>query len=247
MASEERGAPAKPGEGLKDLAEDTVGFGAAEYRLTRDLFRRPRLVMDAYDEHGSTGGGLYPRPLRYWLTLNGLYLALSAVTGWQERSMQASGIAEDANFAGFARKAGKSLEEFNSDIEQWMSLVMLPVYALVIGGALFLLIRRWSPLGDRQDFHQTFTFLNAWTLWTLPPSTAAILLLPAEQVIWLTFPLLFLSIPAVYAVFGSRRWWRTRHGAVLKGALLVLVATLALMPYSLISMTLAMLGATLLP
>ena len=247
MASDAPGAPKQGEGGLKDLAEDAVGFGAAEFRLTRDLFRRPRSVMDAYDREGSTAGGLYPRPLRYWLTLNGLYLAFSAVTGWQERSMQASGLGEDVNFAGLARRAGKSLEEFNNDFEQWMSLVMLPIYALVIGGALFLLIRRWSPLGDRQDFHQTFTFLNAWTLWTLPPSTAAILLLPAEQVIWLTFPLLFLTIPVIYAVFGARRWWRTPHGAVLKGVLIVLVAFVALVPYSMLSMALGLLGATLLP
>jgi hypothetical protein len=247
VGSDTPGAPKQGEGGLRDLAEDAVGFGAAEYRLSRDLFRRPRTVMDAYDREGSTAGGLYPRPLRYWLTLNGLYLALSAVSGWQERSLQASGIEEDANFAELARRAGKSLEEFNNDLEQWMSLVALPIYALVIGGALFLLIRRWSPLGDRQDFHQTFTFLNAWTLWTLPPSILAMLLLPPKQVILLTFPLMLLSIPAVYTVFGAGRWWRTRRGAVLKGLLLVLVAFVALVPYSLLSMALAVLGATLLP
>ena len=233
--------------GLGELTEDAVGFGAAEYRLTRDLFRRPRAVMDAYDAHGSTAGGLYPRPLRYWLTVNGLYLLFMGVTGWQERSLRASGGADAEALASLARHAGKSLDEFNSDLEQWMSMVMLPVYALTIGGALFLLIRRWSPADDRQDFHQTFTFLNAWTMWTLPLGLAAMFLLSDEMVVWLSLPIVILSIPVVYGVFGSGRWWRTRRGAVLKGVLLVVVATLSFVPYSVIAGLLAVLGATFLP
>ena len=46
-------------EGLAELAEDAVGFGGQELRLTRDLLLRPRAVMDAYDAGGSTAG---PRP-----------------------------------------------------------------------------------------------------------------------------------------------------------------------------------------
>jgi hypothetical protein len=45
-------------------------------------------VLDAYDAHGSTAGGLYPRPLRYWLTVNGLYLLVTALLGGLERALQ---------------------------------------------------------------------------------------------------------------------------------------------------------------
>ena len=252
MSSDE-GADPKPGRSgaLHDFLEDTVGVGAAEYRLTRDLFRRPRSVMDAYDAHGSTAGGLYPRPLRYWLTINGLYLLFSAFTGGMERSMKAGqsvgGSSPDEMYAEMAKLAGKTLEEFYADFEQWMSLFALPIYALCIGGALFLLFRKWSPGDDRQDFRQTFTFLNAWTLWTLPLGLALTLFAPPELMLMISFPLMFLSIPVVYAVFGRGRWWRTPSGAVTKGVVLVLVSMLAFIPYSLLAGALTVLAAMFLP
>ena len=67
---------------LGEIAEDASGFGISDLRLTRDLLVRPAQVMAAYDELGSTGGGRYPRPLRYYFILNGvLLLAYSGYLG----------------------------------------------------------------------------------------------------------------------------------------------------------------------
>ncbi|HEX8570913.1 MAG TPA: hypothetical protein VF699_13475 [Caulobacteraceae bacterium] len=247
MTTETPGAP-KRGEALREVAEDAIGFGAAELRLTRDLLRRPRAVMDVYDAHGSTAGGLYPRPLRYWATINGLYLLLTALAGGLERSLQVSqsgATREDLEW--LAGRAGKTVEEFSADLEQWMSLVMLPLYALIFGGALFLLFRKWSPADDRQDFNQTFTFLNAWTLWTLPFGLVSMFLLSNDLMMLLSVAVMFLSIPIVYAVFGRGRWWRTRTGAVAKGAVLVLVSFLAFVPLSILAGGLSLAGAFFLP
>lgn len=233
-------------EGLSELAEDAVGFGGQELRLTRDLILRPRAVMDAYDAHGSTAGGLYPKPLRYWLTVNGLYLLFMALTGSFERATRRDGFA-DEGYAFVARKAGKSLDEFMADMEQWTSLVSLPLYALIIGGAIFLLIRRWNPGNDRQDFRQTFTLLNTLTLWTIPISVVSSLFAPAMvnfAVAMFVFPLL---IAVLYAVLGKGRWWRTPAGAWGKGVLLSVAALLAIVPYAFIGGTIAVAGAFFLP
>ena len=96
-------------EGLSELAEDAVGFGGQELRLTRDLLLRPGAVMDAYDAHGSTAGGLYPKPLRYYLTLNGLYLLVITLLGGME-SMFVRAFASSSPTAlpKVAARAGKS-------------------------------------------------------------------------------------------------------------------------------------------
>jgi hypothetical protein len=232
-------------EGLAELAEDTVGFGGQELRLTRDLVLRPGAVMDAYDAHGPTAGGIYPKPLRYWLTINGLFLLLSAISGAMDRTFG------DASTSGrglelMAARAGKSVDEFRADVEQWMSLFSLPIYALIFGGMLFLLFRRWSPGADRQDFRQTFTYLNAYTVWVLPFSCASFLL-PTKIMLVITIPLTLVIMAILFALLGRGRWWRTRAGAWGKGALLMVAALLAVVPYSLISSLLVFSAAIFLP
>jgi hypothetical protein len=231
-------------EGLSELAEDAVGFGGQELRLTRDLILRPRAVLDAYDAHGSTAGGLYPRPLRYWLTVNGLYLLVTALLGGLERAFEPQGsIRED--FASAAAKAGKTVEEFQGDLEQWYSLVSLPLYALFMGGGMFLLIRRWSPGDDRQDFRQTFTFLNGYTLWSIPIGFA-LLAAPSDWLLW-SIPISLLVVAMEFARMGHGRWWRTTGGAWLKGAITVIMAMAALIPFTIAATALAFAGAFFAP
>lgn len=228
-------------EGLSELAEDAVGFGGQELRLTRDLILRPRAVMDAYDASGSTAGGLYPKPLRYYLTLNGLYLLLIALLGGFERALSS---ADAQQLAELAEKAGKSEGEFIGDLDQWYSLVSVPLFTIFMAGAAFLLIRRWSPGGDHRDFRQTFTFLNAYSLLAIPIGLAQMIMnsYPAWSV-----ALTFVPLAIVYARVGAGRWWRTPQGAWLKGALLMIVIAIALVPGALLATGLAGLGAYYLP
>jgi hypothetical protein len=228
------------GRGLGELAEDATGFGGPELRLTRDLLLRPRAVMAAYDAGGATAGGLYPKPLRYYLALNGLYLLLVALVGGMERSTRGS----DSTWVKMAQRAGKSVDEFRGDLEQWMSLTLVPASALFFGGALFLLIRRWSPADDRNDFRQTFTLLNAYTLYGVP--LGIVVLFEPDRALW-SFPLSHLLILYCYARFGAGRWWRTAKGAWGRGVLLTIATLVAWIPILLSVTVLSLLGAVYAP
>ena len=243
MASEQQAERGEPGgSALREIAEDATGFGVAELRLTSDLILRPRRVIDAYDELGSTAGGLYPKPFRYYLTLNGLYLLLIALMGGFEQVFSATMRPEDVAIA--ARAAGKSPDEFMADLDQWSSLLMVPVTTLVFVPPIFLLIRRWSPAGDRQDLRQTFIYLSAWTLYGIP--LGLVPLVAMDLMYWTTAAGVLLWV-VPYAVMGKGRWWRTRRGAVIKGVVLMVVAVLAMIPASLLVGAAAMTGAMLAP
>ena len=228
---------------LHEVVEEAVGFGGAELRLTRDLLLRPRRTLDAYDAHGGTAGGLYPKPLRYYLTLNGVYLLLMAVTGGFEQALSVS-PGSGKMLADLARFAGKSLDETRADLDQWFALFSVPIYTLAIAGPLYLLIRRWSPADNRTDFHQTFTFLNLWTLYQIPLALVAQfapgMMLPVTAVT-------YLLAPVVYAIVGRGRWWRTRGGAVGKGALLTVVTLLLAIPGAMLIWAAAILALKFLP
>ena len=211
---------------LGELAEDAMGFGGAELRLTRDLIVRPGAAMEAYDAYGSTAGGRYPKPLRYYLTLNGVYLLLITLTGGMEKAIGSDPTSAEM-LRDLAAFAGKSVEETRADLDQWFSLFAVPIYTLVFAWPLYLLIRRWSPADNRTDFNQTFTFLNVWTLYQVPFG------LLAQFIPGIMLPLTgvsFLLVLVAYALVGRGRWWRTRVGAGLKGAALLGLSLLLMIP-----------------
>jgi len=214
---------------LKELAEDASGFGMGELRLTRDLILRPARAMDAYDEQGSTAGGLYPRPMRYYIGLNGLILLITALTGGSERTLSTS---EPQVLEAWVKASGKTRDAFIADFDQWFSLLSVPLYTLVMVLPLFFLIQRWSPLRWRADLGQTFTFLNAWTLYQMPIMVA--FLIDPVTFKYLGVPLMLVLVLVVYARVGRERWWRTPVGAWLKGLLLLVVTILAMLPASFI-------------
>ena len=227
---------------LGELAEDAAGFGVAELHLTRDLLIRPRAAMAAYDAEGSTAGGRYPRPLRYYLTLNGVYLLLLTFTGGLERTFDQSG--SDEMIRNLASWAGKSLDETRADLDQWFSLLMVPIYTLTFAWPLYRLIRRWSPADNRTDFNQTFTFLSLWTLYGLPFGLLIQFYPPLGN---LGAAVSFLLIPIAYAVIGRGRWWRTRRGAWLKGIGLVVASVFLMVPVALLTWALAVAAVKFLP
>ena len=227
---------------MAEFAEDAVGFGGQELRLTRDLFLRPAAVMDAYDAHGPTAAGLYPRPLRYYLTVMGLYVLVIALFGGFERQM--SGEAFDTLFTPLATAAGKSLVEYRADFEQWYSLLAIPVTAVFFGGACWLLIRKWSLAGDRHDLHQTFTYLNAFSILGIPCGLATVLV---PSLSYIMLPLSFALMALTYARVGAGRWWRTPAGAWGKGALLLVANLIAYLPAVMVMLGVSILGARFLP
>jgi len=231
-------------QGLSELAEDAVGFGGQELRLTRDLLLRPRSVMDAYDAHGPTAGGLYPRPVRYYLAIMGLYLLVIAMLGGFERIFEQQGPEMRQTWAVLAERTGKSLPEFLADLDQWYSVVSVPVTAVFFGGVAFLLIRRWNTGDDRQDFRQTFTYLNAYSVLAIPVGLLPLAYSPATSY---TLPVTLALMALTYARVGGRRWWRTPAGAWGKGALLLLANLVVLLPAGALLILLAVAGAYYLP
>jgi hypothetical protein len=63
----------------------------------------------------------------------------------------------------------------------------------------------------------------------------------------ITIPLTLVVMAVLFALLGRGRWWRTRAGAWGKGALLMVTALLAVVPYALISSLLVFGAATYLP
>lgn len=227
---------------FSEFAEDAVGFGGQELRLTRDLLLRPAAVMDAYDARGGTAGGLYPKPMRYYLTLMGIYLLLIALLGGFEGALSGGGM--DVLWGKLAVAAGKSQGEFMADLDQWYSLISVPITAAFFGGAAFLLIRRWSPADDQQDFRQTFSYLNAYSVVAVPFGLASVAFEPLRP--WM-LPITFLLLAVTFARVGAGRWWRTRRGAWGKGALMLLVNLVAILPAGLLMMGIAAAAARYLP
>lgn len=223
MAAEEgRAAAASGGRkgAVREFSEDVTGFGGAELRTTRDLYLRPSRVLDAY-EAGAPDLGGYTRPLRYYLSINGLYLLLIAVTGGFGRLLHAypASVIEQV-----ARWSGKTVQAAGSDLDKWYSLLAVPALALALFGPLYLLFRRWSAVGPRIAFRQVFTFLSCWTLYGAPPALVLMWFPTLAALNLLTFPLVFL---ATYTRLGRGRWWRTTSGAWGKGLLLFLVVLLS--------------------
>ena len=235
--------PPKPAS-LGEMAEDASGFGMTDFRLTRDLVLRPGAVQDAYDAHGSTAGGRYPRPMRYYIALNGAWLLVTALMGGYETMLVGSPF-DLYQLWGMGEISGKDRAEFMADIEQWLSLLSLPVMTAIVALPLFWTISKWSPLDWRHDLNQTVTFLNAWTLYQMPFGLL-MLVWPKEMASWSILAMLAVALVA-YVAIGKGRWWRTTGGAVGKGVLLCVMILVLMMPASLASGVLALVGATYAP
>jgi len=227
---------------LGEIAEDASGFGLGDLRLIRDMFVRPRAVMAAYDAEGSTAGGRYPRPLRFYLALNGLFLLFIALLGGFESAFQTMPAeALDA----LLRTSGKSRDEFLADLDQWTGMLSIPGVTLILAAPLYQVIKRWSPLDSRTDFHQTFSFLNAWTLYQMP---MALLMLLAPQIFMiLSAPVMLAAAGLAFALLGKDRWWTTARGAWLKGLVLLVLITVLMIPASLVTYGLGLAAAVYLP
>jgi len=235
--------PAKPVT-LGEMAEDASGFGLSDFRLTQDLILKPGAVQDAYDTHGGTGGGRYPRPMRYYIALNGFWLLVTALMGGYETMLAASPF-DLYQLWGMGESSGKDRAEFMADLEQWLSLLSLPVMTLILAVPLYWAISKWSPLDWRHDLNQTVTFLNAWTLYQMPFGLL-MFVWPKEIAGWSVPAMLAVAVVA-YVAIGRKRWWRTTSGAIGKGVLLCLMILFLMLPASLASGVLALMGAAYAP
>lgn len=225
---------------LSRAAEDTSGFGVADLRVTRDLILKPRSVMGAY-ETNSTGGGQYPRPLRYLLSLNGVYLALMAFMGGFQRSMPPE---SRIMFTELAQSAGKTLDGFMADFEHMLALLLVPMWLLITAFPLALCFKAWAKVRYRAALRQVLIFLSLWTLLSFVPGLPGYIFFPHRPEVAAAS----LAIaPIAFWMLGGGRWFSTPGGAVAKGLTVAVLMAVLYVPSSLASFIPALVGAYFMP
>lgn len=215
--------------GASHLSEDTTGFGVVELRTTRDLLVRPQAALDAYMHGGATAAGRYARPLRYYVAICGLMTLILLVKG----GTTMFGQLPAESLQPIAENAGKSLDAFIADADNWFSLALIPVTCLFYAMIAVPLLRWWDPedLGWRRGFRASFVFLSAWTIPLLPFTWWANEQTPAgAAVAFLMFALAIVT----FLRMGRGRWFRSWPIGLVKGfaltVLLFVFAMLAMVP-----------------
>ena len=209
-------------QGAVHLAEDTTGWGLAEVRTARDLILHPRRLLEQWMTQGSTAGGHYSRPLRFYIGLNAIMMVVLFIRG--------GGFIEVAlpppMVADWARSAGKSTEMFLADAENWLGLVLVPVFCALYALMAVPLLRWWDAedLGWRRGFRATFAYLSAWTVLMVPLS-------------WFTYDIgpvgmsmsvvMFLLSLVTFLRMGRGRWYRSPGIGVIKALALSITLYLA--------------------
>jgi hypothetical protein len=215
---------------LRQLTEDTTGFGEVELRTARDLLLRPHTVLTAWMDGGPSGAGRYARPLRFYLALNGvlmLILFLRGGSGFFFETFPPEFI------PALAERADKSVELFMSDVDGWMSLVMVPIICAFYPLIAAPLLRWWDPddLGWRRALRATFGYLSAWTVPMLPLAWWTYDFGPAGAVASLA---IFVLSIVTFLRMGRGRWYATVAAGLGKGLVLCVAlyvtSTLAMVP-----------------
>lgn len=191
-------------QAIKDLSEDTLGFGGAELRTARDLLVRPRLVLQAWMIEGPTGGGVYAKPLKLYLALNAILMLLVFLRGGL--SFYLEGMPAEM-LDPLLQSADKSREAFLADADGWMSLVTVPIMAPFYALAAMPLLRLWDAedLGLRRGFRASFAYLNAWTVPMLP--LAWFIFSPGPLAAACSLLMMVLGVVA-FMRMGRGRWYR---------------------------------------
>ncbi|MBU2166204.1 MAG: hypothetical protein KKF88_00030 [Alphaproteobacteria bacterium] len=203
--------------GLNHLSEDATGFGWLELRTARDAVLRPAAMLEAYMTAGPTGDGKYSRPLRFYLALCGILMLQLFLMGGT--SVFLSGLPPGA-MDPLIEQSGKSRDAFMADLDNWMTLVLVPLNALFYALVSAPLLRWWdeADLGWRKSFRATFHYLNVWTLPYVP---VAFLTYMPGTALGMSLIIVVLSIVAFLRT-GRGRWYRTTLGGL--GKALVITA-----------------------
>ncbi len=208
---------------LSDLSDDTLGFGAQELVTARDLLIRPRQVLEAWMTAGPSGGGRYARPLRLYLALNAILMLILFLQGGSTLMLppQVAPALET-----LIAESGKSRDAFLADVDNWMTLLMVPVLSAAYACAITPLLRWWDPenLGWRRGFRASFAYLCAWTVPYLPIAWWTFADGPVRAIAGLA---LFVIGIVAFMRMGAGRWWRSPFVGVAKAVGLAVALQLA--------------------
>ncbi|GAA4040003.1 hypothetical protein GCM10022281_21130 [Sphingomonas rosea] len=199
--------------GLADYAEETIGFGATEFRTARDLLLCPRTVLDAYLAYGPTGGRRYARPFGFYVALCGILMFYMFLLGGMKGMIEQQ-PAETLN--GWIARSGKSREGFIGDADGWMSLVAVPILSLFYAAAAAPLIKWWSRLDWRRSIRATFALMCAWTVPIVPLGPLPMIKgfeIIGNLAMWGALIVAFLRM-------GRGLWWQSWAGGIGKSLLL---------------------------
>lgn len=212
----------EPEAGLHHLSEDATGFGERELRTVKDAFVKPAAMLDAYMTLGPSGGGVYARPLRFYLTLCGVLMLQLFLMGGT--TIMFAGLPPEA-LDPLIAQSGKSRDAFLADADNWMSLVLVPLNALLYALVSAPLLRWWdaADLGWRKAFRATFHYLNVWTLPFIPIGFLAYM---PSTAVWSSLGMLILGFIGFLRV-GKGRWYRTLPGGLVKAAVITFATFIA--------------------
>lgn len=217
------GDPAKERSGaLNHLSEDLSGFGSAELRTLCDLLVRPARLLELWMLQGPAVGGLYSRPLRVYLALNGAMMFILLLRGGVDFAL----FLPPSALQQWSIAAGKGAEAFTADAENWFTLIFVPVTCAFQVLAAAPLIRLWDreDIGWRKGMRATLAFLSAWSLLMLPFTWWSM----EPDFIGRVIMVVFLVTALIsFLRMGRNRWWRTWSGALVKALLLVVVLQVA--------------------
>jgi hypothetical protein len=211
--------PPDDGAALHHLSEDATGFGHRELQTVRDAFVKPAAMLDAYMMLGPTGGGVYARPLRFYLSLCGLLMLQLFLMGGT--SFMLVGLPPEM-LDPLIEQSGKSRDAFMGDADNWMSLVLVPINAFFYALVSAPLLRWWDPdhLGWRKAFRATFHYLNVWTLPIVPIGFLAYM--PATAP-WVSLLMIVVSFIAFMRI-GTHRWYQSPAAGLLKAAVITVAS-----------------------
>lgn len=202
---------------VSDFSEDTTGFGQVELRTAWHLIVRPRQVLDDYLTLGPTGGGRYTRPLRFYLMLCGVLMVMLFLTGGAQQML--TGFPSET-LGLLAERGGKSPELFLAHLDNWISLILVPIMSVFYALSIAPFLKWWDrAMTWSQAFRATFTFLNAWTILLLP---FGFLAYGQSSLTVIVAVLILVLLITTFVRMGRGRWWRTWLGAVLKTIVLSL-------------------------
>lgn len=203
-----------------DYAGETTGFGAIEWRTFRDLMLRPRDVLNAYLERGPSGGGVYARPMGFYIALCSLLMFYMFLMGGLKGTIEQQ-PAETLNL--WIAKSGKSRDVFIDDADGWMSLVAVPILSIFYALFAAPFIRWWTKFDWRRSFRSTFAFLCAWTV----PITLLGPLPMVKGFEAISAVLMYGASMVAFLRMGRGLWWTGWVEGMSKATLLTIVLSVA--------------------
>lgn len=211
---------------VSEAADDIAGFGLPSLRTLRDVLLRPEAIVAAMEAGGPTGGGRYSTPLRFFVAINGVGMLIFFLFGGIKGALR-SAWPEDL-IERLASQAGKSVDAYVADFDQWSSMTIVPFVGIAIAVAIVPLVRVWTRGLWIAAFREGMTAINSWTVVAFIFSPLGYVSLgagPTQAMAAQAF--IFLALLYPFVRIGRGRWFTTASGGAMKAVLMLFLAVIA--------------------